>query len=82
MSLFLCQNSNQLKGTNMKHIKYDGKYYHSLYKFCAEYNLSYDSLRYNSRKYGSVVNFMSYINEHPDVVPILIDRYTIAENKS
>jgi len=33
------------------------------------------------RKYGSKENFMKYLNQNPDTIIALIDRYTIKEAK-
>jgi acetate kinase len=65
----------------MEFFKYDSKFYFNIRKFCFDYNLKYDSVRYHMRKYGSKENFMKYLNQNPDTIIALIDRYTIREVK-
>ena len=40
-----------------------------------DYDLAYDSLRYNMRKFGSKDKFLDYLHHNPDVIEVLIQRY-------
>lgn len=49
--------------------------YYNLRQFCLDYDLAYDSLRYNMRKYGSRDKFLDYLHQNPEVIDVLIQRY-------
>lgn len=60
----------------MNYFYYKRVLYYSLRSFCLDYNLSYDSFRYNLRKFPSKAEFYDYLNKHPEVLDVMIKRYS------
>ena len=54
---------------------YESRIYYNLRQFCLDYDLAYDSLRYNMRKFGSKDKFLDYLHQNPEVIEVLIQRY-------
>ena len=59
----------------MSFFYYNKILYYNLRQFCLDYDLAYDSLRYNMRKYGSRDKFLDYLHQNPEVIEVLIQRY-------
>jgi len=59
----------------MSFFYYNKILYYNLRQFCLDYDLAYDSLRYNMRKYGSKDKFLDYLHQNPEVIEVLIQRY-------
>jgi len=59
----------------MSFFYYNKILYYNLRQFCLDYDLAYDSLRYNMRKFGTKDKFLDYLNQNPEVIEVLIQRY-------
>ncbi len=64
----------------MGYFYYHNVLYFSLHSFAIDYNLSYDSLRYQMRKMGKN-EYLKHLNDHPEVIEVLIQRYKKKEQR-